>query len=376
MGRLLYLGVIEGVGVNLLAINVSCVGNLGVGVGGGVISLSFTEDLSNVSISFFRGVEVEVRGGLVFSDLLVGITSGEGRSVRGFLDSSVGNVGGGGIGVNFRLGGGEVVLLNGGGSSSVSVSTELTVSDGVNVVRGGVGVSLSSGNFSSFSLGSLDNIFDGFLLVVLGFNVVGVFIEVSTGFDLTGLSIDGGSVGSCVGGGGNSRSSVSRGGVGRSVSGGGVSSRGSAGVGNIGSTVFSNGFSAHSEDSLDSSIEVVVLVVRAFNDGGLSGVSGGGVSGSFVGLFLSVRLSSRVSRSSNGFFLNVVGFLDSTTLNLRNLLGDNFDGGKAVSLLGLDSRLVKFDDQFVNGGSLGFIFNEELLEERVEGVRVLDSDVV
>lgn len=108
----------------------------------------------------------------------------------------------------------------------------------------------------------------------------------------------------------------------------------------------------------------------------MSGVSGGGVSGSFVGLFLSVRLSSRVSRSSNGFFLNVVGFLDSTTLNLRNLLGDNFDGGKAVSLLGLDSRLVEFDDQFVNGGSLGFIFNEELLEERVEGVGVLDSDVV
>lgn len=160
------MGVIEGAGVNLLAIDVSCVGDLGVGVGGGVVSLSFTEDLSNVSISFFRGVEVEVRGGLVFSDLLVGRTSGEGRSVRGFLDSSVGNIGGGGIGVNFRLGGGEVVLLNGGGGSScVSVSTELTVSDGVNVVRGGVGVSLSSGDFSSFSLGSLDNIFNLFIRV-------------------------------------------------------------------------------------------------------------------------------------------------------------------------------------------------------------------
>lgn len=76
-------------------------------------------------------------------------------------------------------------------------------------------------------------------------------------------------------------------------------------------------------------------------------------------------MSSRVSRSLDNF-LFFEGFLDNVTLDLRNLVRNDFNGGKTVSLDRLDIRLVEFIEQSFNRGSQSFIFGEELLEETVE----------
>lgn len=167
------------------------------------------------------------------------------------------------------------------GSSGCVGSLILAVFGGFNRGRrqlvsvGGVG--LNSRDFSSFLLRSLDNIFNGFLLLVaLGFNVIGIFVKEGSGFNLAGLSINRRSV----------SSSVSIGGKGRGGICGGCIVNGSTGVAEIAAAILSNSFSAHSQNSLDSSIKVIIVVVGGFNDGGLGGVGGSCVSSrSFVGFF-------------------------------------------------------------------------------------------
>lgn len=85
---------------------------------------------------------------------------------------------------------------------------------------------------------------------------------------------------------------------------------------------------------MDSSVQVVILII-----GG--GISSGGVGRGFISdlLFLHVGFSSRVSRSNNLFF-NIGSFFNGSTLNLRYLLGNDFDSADSLGDLSLNEGLV------------------------------------
>lgn len=176
--------------------------------------LSHTRERGGVGVSGLR-VTGDISGGLI-------VICGGGDISAGVVNFSGGLlISGGGV-----INGTGGLLISGGGGVNFGVDTEIILIVLIGSITGR-DISNTIDVIGGFLLGSLNNVFNNrFNRVVLGFNVVGIFIEVSSGFNLTGLSINGSIVISGISGvGGGKGSSGGGGGVsnGSSVSGGGSS---------------------------------------------------------------------------------------------------------------------------------------------------------